>query len=121
MSCFCVVFFVFFFSSRRRHTRCALVTGVQTCALPMTADGSIMIAANRFRSQEANRQDARERLVAIFAESLVREAPRRPTKPTKAAKRRRMDTKNARATGHTGRGRPQIGRAPWRERGCQHV
>src|SRR3546814_9716865 len=29
--------FVFFFSSRRRHTRCALVTGVQTCALPMLA------------------------------------------------------------------------------------
>src|SRR3546814_1406736 len=30
------VFFVFFFSSRRRHTRCALVTGVQTCALPIS-------------------------------------------------------------------------------------
>src|SRR3546814_8633521 len=29
------VFIVFFFSSRRRHTRCALVTGVQTCALPI--------------------------------------------------------------------------------------
>src|SRR3546814_6085518 len=29
------LFFVFFFSSRRRHTRCALVTGVQTCALPI--------------------------------------------------------------------------------------
>src|SRR3546814_9123345 len=32
--CFCVMFF--FFSSRRRHTRCALVTGVQTCALPIS-------------------------------------------------------------------------------------
>src|SRR3546814_18389124 len=32
----CVVYFVFFFSSRRRHTRCALVTGVQTCALPIS-------------------------------------------------------------------------------------
>src|SRR3546814_5312408 len=31
------MFFVFFFSSRRRHTRCALVTGVQTCALPISA------------------------------------------------------------------------------------
>src|SRR3546814_2885349 len=31
--CFCC--FLFFFSSRRRHTRCALVTGVQTCALPI--------------------------------------------------------------------------------------
>src|SRR3546814_9406245 len=33
---FCVV--CFFFSSRRRHTRCALVTGVQTCALPISAN-----------------------------------------------------------------------------------
>src|SRR3546814_7275071 len=32
----CVELFVFFFSSRRRHTRCALVTGVQTCALPIS-------------------------------------------------------------------------------------
>src|SRR3546814_9817050 len=31
----CIWLFVFFFSSRRRHTRCALVTGVQTCALPI--------------------------------------------------------------------------------------
>src|SRR3546814_7641630 len=31
----CFYFFFFFFSSRRRHTRCALVTGVQTCALPI--------------------------------------------------------------------------------------
>src|SRR3546814_9687239 len=31
-----VVYFLFFFSSRRRHTRCALVTGVQTCALPIS-------------------------------------------------------------------------------------
>src|SRR3546814_1582505 len=37
--CFCVFYivFLFFFSSRRRHTRCALVTGVQTCALPIYA------------------------------------------------------------------------------------
>src|SRR3546814_3143274 len=32
-------YFIFFFSSRRRHTRCALVTGVQTCALPIWCDG----------------------------------------------------------------------------------
>src|SRR3546814_3828857 len=32
-----IVSFIFFFSSRRRHTRCALVTGVQTCALPISA------------------------------------------------------------------------------------
>src|SRR3546814_13363738 len=33
----CLLFLIFFFSSRRRHTRCALVTGVQTCALPILA------------------------------------------------------------------------------------
>src|SRR3546814_15993846 len=36
----CLIFCIFFFSSRRRHTRCALVTGVQTCALPIYAGRS---------------------------------------------------------------------------------
>src|SRR3546814_10020188 len=40
---FLFVFF-FFFASRRRHTRCALVTGVQTCALPISAVGAARIA-----------------------------------------------------------------------------
>src|SRR3546814_9881443 len=41
------VFVVFVFSSRRRHTRCALVTGVQTCALPISASGEarVMVGA----------------------------------------------------------------------------
>src|SRR3546814_20177469 len=39
LSCLCLFFVFFFFSSRRRHTRCALVTGVQTCALPILAAG----------------------------------------------------------------------------------
>src|SRR3546814_3380050 len=39
LMCFCLVFF---FSSRRRHTRCALVTGVQTCALPISLVLSII-------------------------------------------------------------------------------
>src|SRR3546814_20752918 len=37
----CIVFF--FFSSRRRHTRCALVTGVQTCALPILVAGARLL------------------------------------------------------------------------------
>src|SRR3546814_4565928 len=36
--------FIFFFSSRRRHTRCALVTGVQTCALPISSRGLMDLA-----------------------------------------------------------------------------
>src|SRR3546814_8145757 len=41
------VYIIIFFSSRRRHTRCALVTGVQTCALPIlfSADGSKVLAS----------------------------------------------------------------------------
>src|SRR3546814_18646419 len=47
----CLFFFCFFFSSRRRHTSCALVTGVQTCALPISCDarpgvGAIGLALN---------------------------------------------------------------------------
>src|SRR3546814_1257863 len=37
-SCVCLFVLLFFFSSRRRHTRCALVTGVQTCALPISGN-----------------------------------------------------------------------------------
>src|SRR3546814_6884098 len=40
-----IVLFDFFFSSRRRHTRCALVTGVQTCALPILAERHAPVAA----------------------------------------------------------------------------
>src|SRR3546814_6695575 len=39
------LFVLFFFSSRRRHTRCALVTGVQTCALPILGYGGAVLAA----------------------------------------------------------------------------
>src|SRR3546814_2119638 len=44
-----LVFYIVFFSSRRRHTRCALVTGVQTCALPISFrnDRFACFAANR--------------------------------------------------------------------------
>src|SRR3546814_5557945 len=38
----CVFLAVFFFSSRRRHTRCALVTGVQTCALPISLNRDLV-------------------------------------------------------------------------------
>src|SRR3546814_6247272 len=42
-----VCLFVFFFSSRRRHTRCALVTGVQTCALPIWSSRRVRAACRR--------------------------------------------------------------------------
>src|SRR3546814_4445691 len=42
---FCAEFCFFFFSSRRRHTRCALVTGVQTCALPISGTRGALVRA----------------------------------------------------------------------------
>src|SRR3546814_20597444 len=51
-----VFFFVFLFASRRRHTRCALVTGVQTCALPISAIGEV---------------EAGSDLVAILGEAIA--------------------------------------------------
>src|SRR3546814_3053987 len=54
-SCMCMLCFVFFCSSRRRHTRCALVTGVQTCALPISGTSSVTlgcgVASNSSSSQ----------------------------------------------------------------------
>src|SRR3546814_1105361 len=41
-----ILFLVFFFSSRRRHTRCALVTGVQTCALPIFTAAVVGVILN---------------------------------------------------------------------------
>jgi ribosome-associated protein len=56
----------------------------------MTAEGLIVIDAQRFRSLEQNRADAIERLVAMIREALVEPRPRRPTKPTRASKERRL-------------------------------
>jgi ribosome-associated protein len=56
----------------------------------MTAEGLIVIDAQRFRSLEQNRADALERLVAMIRESLVEPKPRRPTKPTRSSKERRL-------------------------------
>jgi ribosome-associated protein len=59
----------------------------------MTAEGLIVIDAQRHRSLEQNRADALERLVAMIRESLVEPKPRRPTKPTRASKERRLASK----------------------------
>jgi ribosome-associated protein len=56
----------------------------------MTAEGLIVIDAQRFRSLEQNRADALERLVGMIRESLVEPKPRRPTRPTRASKERRL-------------------------------
>ena len=51
----------------------------------LTQDGVLVITAQRFRTQERNRQDALDRLVALIREAAVPPVPRRPTRPTAAA------------------------------------
>ena len=63
----------------------------------MTQDGVLVITAQRFRSQEQNRQDALERLTALIRQAAVRPVPRRKTKPTLASKKRRLEGKSRRA------------------------
>ncbi len=59
----------------------------------MTQDGVLVITAQRFRSQEQNRHDALERLKSLIRRAALPPMPRRPTKPTLASKRRRLESK----------------------------
>lgn len=70
-----------------------------------TADGEIVITARQYRTQDANRQDARERLAELVWKA--HQAPRRrvKTKPTRAAKERRLTGKSIRSDVKKGRGR----------------
>lgn len=71
-----------------------------------TADGVIVITAQRQRSQERNREDAVARLVALIAEAAVAPIPRRATRPTAGAKARRLAAKAQRAARKAARARP---------------
>ena len=71
----------------------------------LTASGEIVITARRFRTQEANLADARERLAALIDNAHIRQAKRRPTKPSKAAKAHRVDAKKSRSAVKAGRGK----------------
>lgn len=62
----------------------------------LTDDGILIIAAQKFRTQERNRADARERLAALVAEAAVPPKPRRATRPTLASKNRRLEAKGRR-------------------------
>src|SRR3546814_16667581 len=99
-----------FFSSRRRHTRCALVTGVQTCALPISAVATGLLpsqehvmrwgcASSRFQAQSIEFRHALERRVACMMADRQRiiAAVEPPAPPF------------------------QIGRESCRERVCQYV
>jgi ribosome-associated protein len=69
-------------------------------------DGVIVIEANRFRTQERNRADARDRLVALVARAAEPPPkPRRPTRPSRGAVERRLKEKSGRSTVKKMRGR----------------
>lgn len=59
----------------------------------LTTDGVIVIQAETFRTQDLNRADARARLKALIAQALIAPKPRIKTRPTKAAKERRIKAK----------------------------
>ena len=65
----------------------------------------LLILAQNYRTQDANRQDARARLMDLLEKAHQRDARRIPTKPGKAAKARRVDSKKARSSVKQGRGR----------------
>jgi ribosome-associated protein len=62
----------------------------------LAQDGVLTIFADRFRTQIRNREDARERLLELIREAAVVPKIRRPTKPTKASKTRRLEAKSQR-------------------------
>ena len=62
----------------------------------LTKDGVIVLIAQQHRTQERNRADAQERLVALLQEAAIRPTPRRATRPTRASKERRINTKKRR-------------------------
>lgn len=70
----------------------------------LTDDGVLVIAAQRFRTQERNRQDARERLVEIVRAALSAPKSRVATRPTRASKERRIAGKKQRSDIKRGRG-----------------
>ena len=72
----------------------------------MTAEGIIVILAQRFRTQEANRRDARNRLAALIRAAAVAPKPRRPTRPTLGARKQRMEDKKRRGRLKALRGGP---------------
>lgn len=71
----------------------------------MTRDGVIVITANRFRRQERNRQDARDRLVELLRDAATPPKPRRPTRTPPGSKRKRLADKRRHSDTKQARGR----------------
>ncbi len=74
----------------------------------MTSGGEIVITARTHRSQDANREEARARLADLIAKAHVRPEKRVKTKPSRAAKAKRVDVKKQRSAVKTARAKPRI-------------
>ena len=74
----------------------------------MTTGGEVIITARRFRTQEANREDARRRLAEMIAEAHLVQRKRKPTRPSRAAKAKRVDEKKGRSAIKAARGRVRL-------------
>lgn len=73
-----------------------------------TNDGEILVTARSHRTQDANRQEARERLAELVGKALIRPATRKKTKPSRAAKAKRVDEKKGRSAVKAGRGKVRL-------------
>lgn len=71
----------------------------------MTGAGEIVIAARKYRTQEANREDARARLAELIERAHVKPVKRVRTRPSRAARAKRVDSKKQRGTVKAGRGK----------------
>ena len=74
----------------------------------LSKDGVLTLRGESNRSQEMNRREVRERLVALIQEATIVPKKRRPTKPSKSAKARRVDEKKGRSTVKAGRGKVRL-------------
>jgi len=74
----------------------------------MTNNGELVLTARSYRTREANREEARKRVIALIDEAHKRDAPRKATKPSKRAKAKRVDNKKNRSTVKKNRAKVQF-------------
>jgi ribosome-associated protein len=74
----------------------------------ISSDGVLVIKAQRHRSQLRNREDALQRLIELLTAAMVRRTPRKATRPSRAARQRRLDKKNINSRNKKLRAKPQV-------------
>jgi ribosome-associated protein len=80
----------------------------QIAGSKVTSAGELLITARKYRTQDANRQDARRRLAEMIAAAHIVQAKRKATRPSRAAKAQRVDKKKQRSAVKQTRGKVQF-------------